>query len=388
VVLPLGGSPAFQAFAEEVLEGVEAAVSAWDLEGLVELLVLDDAGEPGMVADLVRSAEDRGAVAVVGLLEDTTLLEASAGRRTVPLVSPTAYEVPAETQGVLSLNTFDPGAAESLAEWAASSGIRQVVVIHASSGVSADEARVFSSVFQERGGSVLRSFAYEPGATFWEEQIMGAAELLPEALVLPVPPEDLPGMAPQVTFFGLDTLGIRILGTGGWTDPQILQDVDPRHTDGVVVATPVRPDTAAEGYSRFREAYEGRFRRSLVNGVVQALGYDAASLVFHGIYAGADSPGEVSDALARLANLQGATGDLSVTEGQVRRRHHLVCLADRIQFPILQGQLPTQLYRPYQPDEETGIVPEGPGRPNGFECPLPMDEALRGDTLRAPGASR
>lgn len=388
VVLPLGGSPAFQAFAEEVLEGVEAAVSAWDLDGAVELLVLDDAGDPAEAAELVRAAEEQGAVAVVGLLEDSALIRAAASRNVVPLVSPTAYEVPEGEEGVFSLNTFDPAAAESLAEWAATSGIRQVVVIHASSGVSADEARVFSREFQDRGGSVLRSFAYEPGATFWEEQILGAAALRPEALVLPVPPEDLPGMAPQVTFFGLDTLGIRILGTGGWTDPRTLQDVDPRHTDGVVVATPVRPDSAGEGYTRFREAYQGRFRRSLVDGVVQALGYDAASLVFHGIYAGADSPGEVADALARLANLPGATGDLSVTEGELRRRHHLVCFDARVQYPILPAQLPEQLYRAYPPDEETGIVPEGPGRPNGFQCPLPMDAGAPGDTIRTPGAAR
>ena len=97
-----------------------------------------------------------------------------------------------------------------------------MAIIHAAFGSSADEAAVFAETFEALGGSVLRYFPYEPGATFWESQILGAADLLPDALVLPVPAEDIPGIAPQVTFFGLDTLGIRILGTGGWTDPRVV----------------------------------------------------------------------------------------------------------------------------------------------------------------------
>ncbi|HSG47734.1 MAG TPA: ABC transporter substrate-binding protein, partial [Longimicrobiales bacterium] len=311
---------------------------------------------------------------------ESTLAAATRTRVEIPLISPTAYEVPAGEPRVLSLNAFDPGAAEALAEWAAASGIRQVAMIHPSRGASADEARLFSERFQALGGSVLRSFSYEPGVTFWESQILGAAALRPDALVLPVPPEDLPGMAPQVTFFGLDTLGIRILGTGGWTDPRILEEVDPRHTTGVVVATPMRSLPDSEGYRRFRDAYERHFRRSLVDGTVQALGYDAASLVFRGIYAGAGAPGEVALALEQVRGLQGATGSLSVVDGEVRRLHHVVCLQDRTQHPIQAGQLPAQLYRPYQPDEETGVIPEGPGRPSGFACPLPLDTANPADT--------
>lgn len=386
VVLPMGGSPAFQVIAQEILEGIEAAVEAWDLAGEVELRVLDDGGDPAMAANLVRSAEAEGAVAVLGLLDDASLTQAARARRSVPLVSPTAYDVPAGDPAPLSLNAFDPGSAEALAEWTATSGIRQVVIIHASSGASAREAEVFSRVFQGLGGSVLRTFPYEAGATFWETQIRGAAQLLPEALVLPVPAEDLPGLAPQVTFFGLDTLGIRILGTGGWTDPRILAQVSPRHTDGVVVASPVRSDPGSAGYTRFREAYERRFRRSLVDGLVPSLGYDAASLVLHGVWAGAATADEVSAALSRVTALEGATGELSVVEGALRRRHEVVCLTGRAGTPLLAGQLPMQLYRPYPPDEETGNIPEGPGRPAGFECPAPLEGGEAPGTLGVPAA--
>ncbi len=379
VVLPLGGSPAFQIFAQELEEGIEAAVEAWGLTGEVELMVMDDGGDIPTAANLVRAAETRGAVAVVGLLDDQTLAAASDVQVDVPLISPTAYTVPETSSRVFSLNAFDPGAAEALASWAADSGLRQVAIIHAATGSSADEARVFAERFESLGGSVLRTFPYEP--TFWESQILGAADLLPEALVLPVPPEDVPGIAPQVTFFGLDTLGIRILGTGAWTDPRVLDDVDTRHTDGVVVATPVRPDEQAEGYARFREAYETRFQRSLVDGTVRALGYDAASLVLQGVYSGAGEPREVAAALEQVQGLQGATGELSVVDGQVRRLHEVVCVYGRTLLPVVAGELPAQLYRPYQPDPETEEIPEGPGRPDGYACPGAPNFPPPGDTL-------
>ncbi|HSG47546.1 MAG TPA: hypothetical protein VLA43_07040, partial [Longimicrobiales bacterium] len=76
LVLPLGGSPAFQIFAREIQEGVEAAVEAWGLSGEVELLVLDDGGDITAAANLVRTAESRGAVAVLGLLDESTLAAA------------------------------------------------------------------------------------------------------------------------------------------------------------------------------------------------------------------------------------------------------------------------------------------------------------------------
>lgn len=388
VVLPLGGSPAFQDFAQAIREGVEAAVDGWNLAEDVELLILDDGGDVGTAADLVRSAQSQGAVAVVGLLEDASLQAGAEVRNEeLTLISPTAYEAPGA--GALSLNAFDPGGADALADWAARNGLRQVMVLHASRGAPADEALRFTDRFEELGGSVLRSLTYEPGATFFEAQLQTVKELRPEALVLPVSPEDVPAVAPQVTFFGLDTLGIRILGTGGWTDAQALAETDPRHTNGVVVATPVRPDPESDGYRRFRNAYEGRFQRTLVDGLVPALGYDAASLVLQAVYAGAGAPADVSEAINRVEDFAGATGVWSVEGGQVRREHRVACLEGRVPHSMPEGLVPAQRFRPYQPDPETEEVPEGPGRPDGFLCPTPENlDALPADSAWTVDPSR
>ena len=81
--------------------------------------------------------------------------------------------------------------------------------------------------------------------------------------MLPLPERDVELMAPQVTFYGLDSLEIRVLGTAGWTDEEMLARVATRHTDGVVAASPQPPDGESAGYRRFVDAYEAYHQRTL-----------------------------------------------------------------------------------------------------------------------------
>ena len=85
---------------------------------------------------------------------------------------------------------------------------------------------------------MLGRFVYDRGTTYFETQMRTVERLRPDAVVLPLPVEDVETVAPQITFFGLDTLDIRVLGTGGWTRSEVLQGVDARHTNGVVAVTP------------------------------------------------------------------------------------------------------------------------------------------------------
>ena len=70
-------------------------------------------------------------------------------------------------------------------------------------------------------------------------------------------------MAPQVTFFGLDSLEIRVLGTNGWIEEAMLSRVDTRHTNGVVTASAQPTEGEGEGYRIFVDAYESLYQRTL-----------------------------------------------------------------------------------------------------------------------------
>jgi ABC-type branched-subunit amino acid transport system substrate-binding protein len=377
-LLPLSGSPALQRVARELAEGIEAAIEASSLDAeSVRLTVLDDGGDAELAAGLLRSLSGGGTLAVIGPLDGAALGEAARARSgTLPLVSPTAWQLPEGEADVFSLAADDREGARALAEWAMGADLSQVVVLHPAQGPGSFEARFFEDHFLALGGSVLRSLAYDPGAAFFREQMETIRGLRPQALVLTTPPEDVQALASQAAFFALDTLQIQLVATGGWADPTVLAEVDPRYLDGVVVAAPVEAP-ADEGRDRFVEAYEARFQRTLTRPDVAALGYDAASIVLQAVEAGARTPQAVAAALRGVQGLPGATGVFSVREGSVTRTHELVCLAAGRRLDLGPGERPVPIYRPYEPDPETGIVPEGPGHPAGFICPslAPADSA-------------
>lgn len=335
-VLPAGGSPGQQEYATLVEEGIRARLEA-ELRGgavPVELQLRDHQGRAGAAADLVRELTTDDAAGVVGPLSDGALAEAARARsRPVPMVSPTARNLPGDQVAVYSLGGPDPGAPRALARYAADRSLREAVIVHPGSPTATFEAETFAEEFRRLGGRVLRTLEYPRGSTFFREPLEAVRELQPAALVLPIPASDVELLAPQVTYFGLDTLGIQVLGTADWVQPGVLEAVEPRHTDGVVVATPRRPGRESDARARFVEAYEGLFQKTL-RSPVPALGYDAASLLLEAFRTGARSPAEVRRAFEGIQGFPGATGTISIREGRIVREHFLVRLRNREMIPI------------------------------------------------------
>jgi ABC-type branched-subunit amino acid transport system substrate-binding protein len=344
-VLPIGGSPGFREFAEQIAEGVAVAASSY-LGPSVEVHVdaRDDRGEPAIAASTVLALEETRAVGAVGFLESGAL-EAAAQERTspMPLVSPTART--ASAAGTYTLSGADPFAAAAMARYAERAGFVRVAVINSKAPESSEEADAFVNALQDTGVQLAGRFVYDVGATYFGDQIRGAREALrkeeiaalglgpddtlhvemlqPVAVFIPIPPEDVELVAPQVTFFGLDTLAIRTLGTSGWTDAETLETVDQRHTNGVIAIAPVDAGPGSPGYTRFKDAFEDHFRRSLVS-PVPALGYDAALLILEAARNGAGTAAGVRASLERIHDLEGATGTFSLIDGRVVRRTHIV----------------------------------------------------------------
>ena len=183
-----------------------------------------------------------------------------------------------------------------------------------------------------------------------------------------MPKQDVELVAPQVTFFGLDSLGIRVFGTAAWSQDEVLEVVDTRHTDGVVTASPYPVDEVFPAHLKFVEVYEDLFQRSLPS-LSPSLGFDAASLLFKGIEMGARTNEELVRALNRIIDFPGATGILSVEDGKVLRKHFVACLQDRRRTRISPIDQAQPILMPPLPDPETDSIPEdAPDRIMGFRC--------------------
>ncbi len=357
LVLPEGGPPALAGFAREIAEGVEVAVSTVLGEPYrIEVTTRDDEANSALAALIASELELEGVTGAVGFLEDEVLLAAAQSRVDgMPIVSPTARSAGGAGEGVYSLEGPDPQAAAEIARYAADRAYQRVAIILPSSQAAIEEADAFEAEAARWGVPVVQRFYYEPGATFFETQVVGARDLLraaelralglgeedtlrvetlePVGIFVPIPREDVAYVAPQIAHFALDTLGIEVVGTSAWTDPGVLETVDPLYTNGVVATATVGAGPSAPGRQRFREAYEAHFQRSLVSSA-PALGYDAALLLLEALRPGRVQPAQVQESFLTLQDVEGATGIFSVVDGRVVRRTEVVRIRDRQLEPV------------------------------------------------------
>jgi len=330
-ILPRSGvSPGLVEYAEWVLEGIQVAAEEYQAGSRrpVELEIRDDEGNPDLGGTIVRSLEDTGALGVVGPLTTELLGTVAAGRRNdLPIITPFAALPEGGAGSVFSLSGPDLSGAGALAGYARDLGLDRVVILRPRSEEAGLEGMAFREAFTDLGGGVPREIVYDSGATFFQTQLEEVADLLPDGLFLPLEPRDIEVLAPQFTFFGLDTLGIQILGTGGWTEDEVVLGVDSRHTDGVIASTTRLSQDETEAFARFRQGYETLFQKSL-RSQVPAYGYDAAALLLRGLQENPRTPGELLEALSRIQDFPGATGRLSVQGGRILRDPHLVRIQD------------------------------------------------------------
>jgi hypothetical protein len=357
-VLPSGGPPAMADFAARVAEGIEvAAATVLGDEYTVELRPRDDEANAALAALLASELEIEGITGVVGFLEDEALLAAGQSRVAgLPIVSPTARTADEAGEGVYSLEGPNPIAARTVARYAVSRAHQRVAIILPSAYAAIAEADAFAAEAARFGVPIVQRFHYEPGATDFEPQVVGVRDALraaeiarlglgeedtlrvemlePAGVFLPIPPEDVPYLAPQLSHFGLDTLGIEVLGTSAWTDAGVLERVDPLYLNGVVATAPVGAGPLSPGMERFRAAYEEHFQRTLVS-EAPALGYDAMLLLLEALRPGRVQPARVLESFRSLTDVQGATGIFSVIDDRVLRRTELVRVRNRAYEPIL-----------------------------------------------------
>ena len=375
-ILPTSGSPSLRQFATGIQEGINVAFQMFGRpvgNRMAAELVVQDSGGDIIGARIAFSAIEASEVlGVIGPLQEGALSEVT-GRvqGTLAVISPTSPVVPEGSTGVYSLSSADPGGVRALARYAISSDLYTAVVVYPESADGMYEARAFSEAFQSYGGLMLGEISYPTGATFFEDQLRQAEALLPDVLVLPLPARDVELMAPQVTFFGLDSLEIRVLGTTGWSEEAMLSRVDTRHTNGVVTASPQPTEGELEGYRSFVEAYEAFYQRTLPDRV-PALGFDAAGLLLEGVRRGASTPNDLIDTLEAMPGFSGATGRLFIDDGRIVRDHFLGCLQDRRVLDLADGARADPILTPPLPDPETDSIPAGAlERVVGFRCPMP-----------------
>lgn len=334
VMLPMSGSPFMRQYSELIEEGVRAAVaSAPDGDGLPIVRVVDSGGGLDRVRRALAELEAAGLSAIVGPLREAAVARVAAGRRRpVPMIAPAARQLPEDETGVYSLAGPDPGPARVLGRAAWEEGIRRVVAIAPSTAYARFEVETFGEAFRVGGGRLAGAFYYPPGQVDFRAEVAELIRIDPDAVLLPLPSlpaMDIPQVAGQVQHYGLDdSLSVEVLGTAGWSTPDVLRDVDVNFTEGVLTVTARPPGRSEAAYDEFVRAYEAVHRKSLRSDV-PALGWDIMGLLLEAFRTGARRPAEVRAALEEIDGFEGATGTLAVENGRITRVYEVVVIRDR-----------------------------------------------------------
>lgn len=354
-VLPRSGPRVLVAYADWLLEGIRLAVAEAERtqNRRIELVIADDGGG-ARLQEAVREVERQGAVAVVGpLLAEQ--IGAAAGARTngrLVLVSPTATETPISSESY-SLNSSDARGAQELGRYAAEVGLGQAAVLYPRIAEFERKAQAFTVEYEAAGGQVRAFVPYDSGTTTFAshmQQILAAvapvdylagtpfgdtvsaspdsasAVQQPFALFVAAPERDVPQIAPQVSFYGLDSAGVQLFGDEAWASATVRRVVPARDLESVIAASRFPPDRAGAPWDpAFVAAYEERYRKSLDN-QLPALGYDAANLIMQALPNRLLNPDALAFRFRLLAGIRGATGMLSVRANRVVRAPYLVII--------------------------------------------------------------
>lgn len=359
VMLPRSNAPYLEQYAELVMEGIQLAVEEYAGAGVLDLITLDDEGDPSRNPALMEQLTGRGARVVVGPMLTAGLRAAALARDgdTPVLISPTASEPVQGLPNVYTLNAGDTRAAQALAEYAAQGGLARAAVLFPRIDRYQRQAEAFLRAFEDRGGLVTAFVPFDSGTTTFGPQLERLARGRPDVVYMPLTTDGVRLVAPQVSYYGVDSAGAVLLGGEAWADEEVLRVVERRYLDSVVVAVPVPEPNVARARPEFVRRYEERYRRSLDN-PFPALGYDAARLALEALVPGQNRPEQIAARLRRLEAFEGATGRISVRDGRLTREPLLMQFHDGVLVP---APPPASLPRPLPvPIDSAAPVPGPP----------------------------
>lgn len=339
VILPATGAEDLTIYGAYVREGIELAFDRYVTEAdqPVDLMVLDDAG--GVVGATRASSELEadGVFAILGPLLSDALVATASGRTDpdLPILSPTATDLPSGQENIYSLNAVDLRGAEALASWAVRGGSTLLAILYPSAPEYTPLAAAFRAEAERVGARVVASIAFDPSETTFLQAVDELKASRAQAVFVPASERHIRQIAPQFRYYGF--VGPMILGNEAWVSDEVLRTVAPEMLEDVVAATPMPPDSSLTGWKDFVAQYEARFRRTLDN-PFPALGYDAASLALEGLTRADGRRENMARALTQIRDFRGATGVLSIEDGRVTRRPFLVRIRSGIPQLIASGR--------------------------------------------------
>lgn len=325
LLLPLTGS--YSQYAQAVLKGVQLALhpSAGELETGLGLEIFDTGGEfPDLMETVDDIVDNPEILAVIGPLSSSLTVSISRklqGKK-LTLISPTASERGINDLGenIYSLNFVDESLATRVAEFAVIDlGLKKIASMFPMDDYGYRMVKAFIGRVEELGGEVVVAQGYPISATTFDSELKRIGYYSPEAIFIPAHSEEIPLIAPQITFYGMDD--VQLLGTSGWNNRRVAR-LGEKYVEGAFFADTFFESSARIGYREFSRRYEEVYKEEASR--VAGLGYDAMNLIIRGLQAGGGGRYSRTTDFSGLTYFRGVTAVYSMTDDGYFRKEPLL----------------------------------------------------------------
>jgi branched-chain amino acid transport system substrate-binding protein len=196
----------------------------------IELIVKDDAGVPDNSKRLAQEAiVNDGARFLMGfgLTPIALAIAPVATEAKVPaIITLAGTSIVTEKSPYFVRTSFTlPQSSVIIADWAAQNGIKKVVTLVSDYAPGQDAEKWFNERFAAAGGEVLESIRAPLQNPDFAPFLQRAADAKPDALFVFVPASQGGVVMKQFVERGLDKSGIKLIGTGDFTDDELLNSM-------------------------------------------------------------------------------------------------------------------------------------------------------------------
>lgn len=333
VLLPLSGQ--YRSFGEACLRGIRLALRAVGSESPILRTVVHDTR--GDVAEAVtgfrKLAADPGIIVLLGPMLTPELDAVRPLGTDLLAVTFSQGMVPAGGSWIrFSMRRQDQ--ARALARYAiVERDLRRWAILHPDDAYGRDLSALFRREVEALGGRVLADVAYDPGKTDFQNDVqrlrnqIGLVDDAPppiDGVFLPDSADRIALLAPHLAFAGIRDL--QLFGASGWNRPEVLRKALPYVEGGILVDGFFLYSFLPEVRS-FVDAYRDAYRAD--PGILEAYGFDAASLVRDAILGGATDRKGLRDRLNQPWVQMGATGRTIFTvDGNVEKSLFLLTVEE------------------------------------------------------------
>lgn len=318
LLLPLSGYGPQAVTGKGLKQAAELALLDLD-NPLVQLIVKDDKGTPQGAQQAAQEAIGEGAEIIVGPITGAGASAAAAAARAsnVPVLT-FSNDRRAAGNGVYLMGVLPEQEVERIVSYAARQGKRRFAALVPDDAYGQVVEPAFRQAVQRNGGTVAAVAAYPLEAN----AMLGPVRLLAgevqqsadsaapiDALLVAAGQEMLPQIDPILTYAGIRSDRIQLLGTGGWDFPNAGRS--PAFLRGWY------PGTDPHGWADFAQRFSRSFGQAPPR--LASLAYDAVSIA---ITLSSAEPGQryTSAALTRPAGFSGIDGPLRFRADGVSER--------------------------------------------------------------------